>query len=423
MKRPDINRLKIALLHYSCPHVVGGVEEVIRQQAALFHRLGHEVRVIAGMGNIYTDDFPITINPLFSSIDPSVIKAHQDLLKRGDCLRLDQLIEIMQVELLQELKSYDFLIAHNVMTMAYNLPLAYTLKNVAQSGKIRVISWNHDSVYFHPNCLDVYHDEPWNIIKTAFPFINYACISEQRREQFRELYNTDLEITVVPDSIEPLDFIRVSPQLQQLIRERRLYEADLVMVHPTRLIPRKNIELGLRVVQSIKKRGVKVRYIVTGSHDPHEPKNVRYYRNLKEVARELDITQEAIFITDYKLKSGENIVPDQKFIRDLYLVADLLLVPSISEGFGLPLLEAGLLKLPIACSDILPFTEIGGDYVCTFSHTDNQDSIAGKILRFLEKLATHTLYRKVINNYTCDSIYQTRIKPMFMRIIDNTYKA
>jgi len=419
MKKPDINRLRIAVLHYSCPNVVGGVEEVIRQQAALFHRLGHEVKVIAGMGDVYTDDFPVIINPLFSSMDPSVMKAHQDLIKRGDRVKLDQLTEIMRVELLQELKSFDFLIAHNVMSMAYNLPLAHTVMKVAKSRKKSVISWNHDSPYFYPDCLDVYHQDPWNIMRTAFPFINYVCISEPRHEQFTELYNTDVEITVVPDGIEPPDFIQVSKQLRQFIYEQRLYEADLVMVHPARLIPRKNIELGLRVVHSMKKRGVKVRYIVTGSYDPHEPKNVKYYRKLKNLSKELDTSREVIFVTDYRLNIGEKIIADQKFIRDLYLVADLLFMPSHSEGFGLPLLEAGLLKLPVACSYIPTFTEIGGDYVCTFSNSDDHDSIAEKILRFLEKLATHVLYRKVIEGYACESLYKNCLKPMLMRIIGN----
>ena len=57
MKKHDIDRLKIALLHYSCPHVVGGVEEVIGQQASLFHRHGHKVKIIAGKGDVFSEDF------------------------------------------------------------------------------------------------------------------------------------------------------------------------------------------------------------------------------------------------------------------------------------------------------------------------------------------------------------------------------
>jgi len=78
-----------------------------------------------------------------------------------------------------------------------------------------------------------------------------------------------------------------------------------------------------------------------------------------------------------------------------------------------------LLKLPIACSSIPSFMEIGDGHVCTFSNGDDQDVIAGKILSFLDKLSTHILYRKVIDKYSYNSIYQMHIKPMFLQIINN----
>lgn len=65
-----MKKSRIALLHYSCPPVVGGVEEIIRQQAALFHRYDHKVKVLAGDGGHFRDDFEIDINPLLSSRNP-----------------------------------------------------------------------------------------------------------------------------------------------------------------------------------------------------------------------------------------------------------------------------------------------------------------------------------------------------------------
>lgn len=419
MRKPDIDKLKIALLHYSCPQVIGGVEEVIREQTFLFHRLGHEVKVIAGKGNIYTEKFPITINTLFSSLNPSVIQAHQEIEKEEYAL-FDQLIEIMRGELQQELNSFDLLIVHNVMTMHYNLPLTYAIKELADSGKIRVISWNHDSIYFYPDCPDMYHSDPWNILKTKLPSAHYVCISESRSKQFRQLYKTDEKITVVPNGINPSAFFHLDPHTHQIIREQKLYEADLIMVQPSRLLPRKNIELAIRVVHSLKKKGVIVRYLVTGAYDPHEPKSVHHYRKLKKMAKKLDLSREVIFIAEYRMKNGEKVVPNQKFIRDFYLIADILFMPSMSEGFGLPLLEAGMIKLPVVCSDISPFREIGGSRVCYFSSTDTPNQIAKKIVSFLKSIATHRMYRNIIKNYVWDSIYETHIKPLFRKVVTAT---
>lgn len=416
MKKPDIDRLKIALLHYSCPHIVGGVEEVIGQQASILHRYGHEVKIIAGKGDIYTEDYPITINPIFFSVNPSVDRAQKEVIN-GERIHFDRLVENIQEELKEELSSFDFLIAHNVMTMPYNLPLTYAIKNLADSGEIRVISWNHDSSYFYPDCPDIYHSEPWDILKTKFASIHYVCISEARSEQFCELYKLKKRIMVIPDGIDPGGFFQLTPDSEQLVYEQKLYKADLIMVQPSRLIPRKNIELSLRVVSALKKMGVNVRYLVTGTYDPHEPKNVEYYQKMKGIIEDLNITHEVIFTAAYKMKDGRKITQDHVFIRDLYFIADILFMPSISEGFGLPLLEAGMIKLPIACSDIPPFLEIGDGHTCTFSLTDTPVRIADKILKFLSTIPTHNMHRKVMKNYVWDSIYRKHIRPLFRKII------
>ena len=407
---------RIALIHYSCPHVVGGVEKVIGQQALLFHRHGHEVKVIAGKGDIFTEEFPVTINPIFSSLNPSIERARQELIK-GEYLQFNRLIEKIYEELRSELNSFAILVAHNVMTMPYNLPLTYAIKNLADSREVRVISWNHDSVYFYPDCPDTYHSEPWNILKTKIPSIHYVCISNVCGEQFCQLYKAKEKLPVIPDGIDPPDFFQLACDTQQIIREQKLYEADLVMVQPARLISRKNIELGLRVVSTLKKRGIKVRYFITGAGNPHKPKDVKYSSKLKKIIQDLNIAREVIFFAEYRMKNGRKAILDQTFIHDLYVIADILFMPSISEGFGLPLLEAGMIKLPIACSDIPAFLEIGGDYICTFSIADTPDQIADKILQFLALIPTHNMYRRVIKNYVWDSIYRDYIKSLFRKIM------
>ncbi len=43
--------MKIDLLHYSAPPIVGGVESVISHHARLMSKAGHPVRIIAGRGD------------------------------------------------------------------------------------------------------------------------------------------------------------------------------------------------------------------------------------------------------------------------------------------------------------------------------------------------------------------------------------
>jgi glycosyltransferase involved in cell wall biosynthesis len=50
----------------------------------------------------------------------------------------------------------------------------------------------------------------------------------------------------------------------------------------------------------------------------------------------------------------------------LYALADCLVLPTLHEGFGLPVLEAMARSLPVACSDIPALREVAGDAAVYF---------------------------------------------------------
>ncbi len=57
-------------------------------------------------------------------------------------------------------------------------------------------------------------------------------------------------------------------------------------------------------------------------------------------------------------------------LEALYALADCLVLPSLHEGFGLPVLEAMLRSLPVACSDIPALREVGGSAAVYFDPRD-----------------------------------------------------
>ena len=60
--------MNIALLHYSVPPVVGGVESVMAHHARLMSADGHSVRLIAARGESLTEQIPLTRIPLADSL-------------------------------------------------------------------------------------------------------------------------------------------------------------------------------------------------------------------------------------------------------------------------------------------------------------------------------------------------------------------
>jgi glycosyltransferase involved in cell wall biosynthesis len=161
--------------------------------------------------------------------------------------------------------------------------------------------------------------------------------------------------------------------------------------------------------------GYNVLFVLTGPYDPHEEKATSYYRRLRYWIKELGLQGNIAILAEYKFRDGKKLVPDRILIRDLYLTADLLLMTSKDEGFGLPLLEAGLTKLPIACSEIEPFREVG-KAVCFFRTDEPPLSIAGRIVEYLARTNTHKMFRNVMHQYVWDVICRNEVVPFLREI-------
>jgi glucosyl-3-phosphoglycerate synthase len=101
---------------------------------------------------------------------------------------------------------------------------------------------------------------------------------------------------------------------------------------------------------------------------------------------------------------SKEYIPDH-VISDLFRLADALILTSVEEGFGLPLLEAGTTKLPIFCSDIPPLREIGQEDITYFSLDSSPDEIAGTIVKGLQANQPFKLRSRIQQNYTWERIY------------------
>ena len=80
-------------------------------------------------------------------------------------------------------------------------------------------------------------------------------------------------------------------------------------------------------------------------------------------------------------KVGESITfpfADYTLINKIYNACDVLVFPSLEEGFGFPMIEAFATGLPVVASDIPVFHEVGGD-VPVFIDNMSPESIANGI--------------------------------------------
>ena len=410
--------LRIGILHYSCPPLIGGVEEILSQQASIFQRMGNSVSVLAGMGEAYSEDFPVRIEPLLGSKHSGIIKAHE-ACKKGD----PDALEVYTAKILALLKewsqSLDVILAHNVLHMPFNLPLTLALRRLADAGEgPTLVSWAHDSPYFDPSLPKYLKGFPWTILCQSHPNIHYVTVSDYRKGLF-EKHCAGATWHVIRNGIDPVRLFYLDPKSIKLSEELDLFRRDLVVVQPSRITPRKNLELSIHIVRGLKLLGYNVLFILTGAYDHHEERAVAYYRRLRYWINELELTDNIAVLAEYRFRNKKRLVPDRVFIRDLYLMADLLLMTSKDEGFGLPLLEAGIIKLPIACSDIGPFQEVG-EGVCYFGLEEPPLSIAGRIVEYLARTETHQMFRNVMRKYVWDVVCRQDAVPFLRDIVGQT---
>jgi glycosyltransferase involved in cell wall biosynthesis len=93
-------------------------------------------------------------------------------------------------------------------------------------------------------------------------------------------------------------------------------------------------------------------------------------------------------------------------------VSDVVFLPSHREGFGMPVLEAGLVGAPVVCTDVPAAREIGGEDVRLISPDGDPEEIADRILSIVERRPTHRLRRRVRQNYTWRAIFERDIEPL-----------
>lgn len=408
---------RVALLHYSCPPVVGGVEEVLRQQAQVLVQHGHEVRVVAGVGGTTEQGDTLGRRGLTVRIHPLLRSgAAEGLDPRSDRRGLEEAARRLEGVLDEALDGCDVVFAHNVLSMPFNLPLTVAIRAVAarraQGARVpAVVGWNHDSPYFYPDHDPHLSDEPWRVLRDPDPRIRWVTISESRADEFSALYG-GFRPEVVPNGIDPHSFLKLEPTMSTLVREERLFSADLVLVQPSRLHPRKNVELSLRVLAALRGRGLDARLLITGAHDPHDPRAAGYADRLRQEADQLGVRGAVVLLAGHVLGDGNRLESSQVAIRDLFQVADVLFLPSRSEGFGLPLLEAGLIRLPVACADIPPLREVSGDSAYRFPLESAPDEIAAGLLVHLDATPTHRLYRRVVTRHTWERVYEDCLRDL-----------
>jgi len=401
--------VEILLLHYTAPPVVGGVESVLGAHVRLLRRAGHEAHIVAGRGRS-TREVPVTVLPLLYGRHPEVQAAHRAL--RGGDLRPFKVLRDRIAEELTPFFRERIVLVHNVFTLDRNLPLTAALHRLLDHQRnVRVVAWTHDLSWTNP--LDrprLRPEEPWTLLCTPRPEVTYVAISEAVQTKLVELFGlrrADVPVVPTGTSLDPFHPVqRTTRRILDLVG----WDAHFpVLLVPVRITRRKNLELAVRIGAALRARGTDPLVVVTGPPGAHTAANREYLAELQRLREALGLRDGCVFLAERGIRCTARV------LGDLYLMADGVLLTSTWEGFGMPVAEAGLLRVPVFCPRIPATEEVAGAHAHFFNPEDPPKRIADRILAALAEGAP-ALRRRVLERFTWPRILHREILPLLARL-------
>jgi glycosyltransferase involved in cell wall biosynthesis len=202
---------------------------------------------------------------------------------------------------------------------------------------------------------------------------------------------------------------------------------NIIFLQPTRIISRKRIELGFSLLQKLFDNqeminrlnttpNLKITLLISG---PIASGHFNYYkkiiRKFKELLEEIpgDFKERvflALLLGELDKDSFLKKVEDPIDISNLYNIASLILLPSKTEGRGLPIIEATACGTPIFCRRYEPevvFSEVIGE------HLGEEERL--KVFEFSEKKISGSIVKEIIervffpHKYTEETNHNKRI--------------
>jgi glycosyltransferase involved in cell wall biosynthesis len=236
----------------------------------------------------------------------------------------------------------DLLVVQNALTIPMHVPLGIALTELIAETHIPTIAHHHDfyweRIRFQMTGIDDYLDMAF---PPRLPSIQHVVINQAQREELS--WRKGIPSILAPNIF---DFDNPAPPIDDYSADVRqeigLADDDVLILQPTRVVPRKGIEHAIKLVQMLGDPRCKL----VVSHDAGD-EGYDYLHMLQDLADESKV--DVRFISDRVGETRQVNSKGQKIytLWDIYPHANLVTYPSIYEGFGNALLEAMYFRLPI----------------------------------------------------------------------------
>jgi len=409
---------KTAVIHYTAPPVVGGVEAVMEAQVRSFLNAGYPVTVIAGNadGSAMPEGCEIVLIPEMDTQHPEIVRMNAELDQGRLPYGWDGMVETLVGKLRPALNLHPNWIVHNIFTKHFNLPLTSALIRLLDEARSsQCLAWCHDISWTSSNSASkLYPGFPWDLLRTYREDLTYVSVSKQRQVELAGLLGCPAEeIHVIYNGVDIQQTLGLSSHGMHLARRLGMLDAYPVMLMPVRVTRAKNIELAIKTAAALKDLGIHPKVVVTGPPDPHSSDSIAYFEELQNIRHKQGVEEEIRFVYESGPEPGNPFTIPASLVWDLMRASDAVLMTSHREGFGMRVLEAGLLGIPVIASRPIPAArEIAVNEVLVYPDEPSPRAAARKILSWLDSIPTARLRRKVRAEFTWENLFDRQIRPL-----------
>ncbi len=300
--------------------------EVIRCAGSLGETLGPDDLVVPEMRFDDTAAAEVTAAAFIPAADARQVRADIDRLAAVIAQRVSRWIESSRIELL---------IVQNAWAIPMQLPLGVALANIARESGIAAIGHHHDYWWERERfetC--VVPDMLAEAFPPDLPSVQHVSINSLAAAELKA--RRGLDSTVVPNVF---DFDEQMPpesaaDARRLRRELGVAIGGLLFVQPTRVVPRKGIELAVEMVARLGHPNSALLVTSPAGDEGHQ-----YLEELLDLAarRNVDLLYQP---GRFHPGTVAPLASPAHNLADGYIAADVITYPSFYEGFGNALIES-----------------------------------------------------------------------------------
>lgn len=368
---------RVAIVHFTGPAAVGGIESLIQSQMECLEGWDTAVRLIVGGAGGSSGDVVDS-----AMMHPEAVARYVKVLGAFP-LPDHPIVTLLVDDLRAALEDCTDCWVHNAFTVFLNPYLTVALRLLAaERTDIRWVAWCEDI-----SSTSAYWNGPGRESSAAsrsVPGVRYVTITEARRSQLARATGVPKsQITVIPPPVDALRLLAIGQTARDVVTRIDIIGSTPVTLVPAKLLPHKNLSRCVAVASALRDCCARPLVLITAAPSPHEPRRSRVLaQQLRDEVQRAGVEDVFHLLCDI---AGEL---DHRAVRDLMLLSDVVFLPSLEEGYGLPIQEAGALRVPVLCSRIPPFKESSAGPFFDAGQTD--DEIARMILDLAESPVNRT---------------------------------